>query len=220
MLSFLLLAVTAGAGAQVDSLPLDRDFRFADGIYFSHAALQQNRPDLAWEAVDGRLIQLPDDYRLQIEHFRQEDEPLHERVYAVSLQGFPYLTVRYEAGRDFTELAGLRVRGRLCYLEYDTIRQRPVVIRAYNPVTGRPFRQSTVTRSERERVRRILDFATGRIYPYNRNSLEQLLAGDAILLRAVQTVDEAEEEEKLYRSLLIYDDRHPLYLPVDSTQSN
>jgi hypothetical protein len=203
----------------VDSVLLDHDYVFADGIYDNFAALRQNRPSRPWTAVPTQgVVRLQDDFRIQFETRSPQSTAMAE-VYAVVVDGLPYLRGRREKQRAFVEFAGLRVRGRLCYLAYDTLVTKTFEVKAYNPATGRPFRKGNVTRTERQAVERVLDFRTGKLYPLNRSNLLRLVADDPEISRAIEVIpNNAELADALFRALKIYDERHPLWMPRTSTQ--
>lgn len=211
---FLYLIGLPLAG-QADSALFNADFRFADGVYFSHAALVANQPDLGWEAIDGEMVQLPEDYRVQIADYGYKDVRINADIvpYAISLDGLAYLFVRRNERRNFHEFAGLRVRGTLSTLRYDTTIRVRQLMKAYNPANGRPFRQAYVDRDKTLTLNKILDLRSGALLPLTPGNLTRLCADDAKLAAAVRTTDEG-EHELLLRALRLYDDRHPLYLPL------
>lgn len=203
---------------QRDSLPLDRDFRFVDGLYKSFAALQANSPDIRSEALDGRMVALPEEYTLKVERLflkgRADLAIAPEQIYALVFDGIPYRITSTDSTRGFSVFSGLRVRGRLSYLEFDTIRYEDRLITAYVPQTGRPFRQGTVKLEVDTKVRRVLDFTTGEEWELSRDNLLQHTQDDASLQQAIRELPLDAAPDMLYRCLLIYDDRHPLFLPA------
>lgn len=208
----LWCCVTVLLHGQAEQVPLDRDYRFREGFYSSFQELQVNQPSAPLSIAELPMVHLADDYRLQIEHTSENINDL-QRAYAIVLDGIPYLKTRYDSARAFSEFSGLRIRGRLCYLTFDTTHIYEQEFQAYNPYNQRPFLRSVEVRSERQRVARILDFSSGQWYPFDRATVAQLVAEDRELVRALETISPEDEEEKLYRCLLIYDDRHPFYMP-------
>lgn len=216
-LLLLLVAVSIGwAQAPSDSVVLDHDYVFQEGVYDDFAALRANRPSRSWAISGERVIRLADDYRIQVETDAPGAKAM-ARAYAVVVDGIPYLRGRWEEKRSFVEFAGLRVRGALCYLAYDTLVEKTFEVKAYNPATGKPFRRGKVTRTERQPVERVLDFRTGKLYPMDRENLIRLIADDAELRRAVRALPENEDlPNRLFSALKIYDERYPLWMPRTS----
>lgn len=214
----LLLWAPLVAAAQTDSLPLDRDFRFADGLYRSFAALQSNTPDLRAAFMDGRMVILPEEYRLKVEALhpkgRADLAVSHTDMYALVIDGLPYLHIGYDSLRQFSEFAGLRARGRLSYFRYDTSWVEQRVMTAYIPYTDRPFRQGSVSVEQQQTLHWVFDFTDGSRWLLSRDKLLARVAGDPALYRTVEALPPDAPFDDIYRCLLIYDDRHPLHLPV------
>lgn len=210
-----LVLALAGLTAQVDSAEFNANFRFADGVYFSHDALLANQPDLGWEFIDGEMVQLPEDYRVQIANYGYKDVRIHPDIvpYAISLDGLAYLFVRHDARRTYHDFAGLRIRGQLSTVSYDTTITIRQLMKAYNPANGRPFRQAYVERDTKRTLDKILHLRSGVLVPLDRYHLARLCADDAKLTEAIRNTD-AGDTEMLLRALRLYDDRHPVRLPV------
>jgi hypothetical protein len=214
----LLLCMPLAAMGQTDSLPLDRDFRFADGLYRSFEALRANKPDLRAAYMDGRMVVLPEEYRLKVAQLYPKgraDLPVsHSDMYALVIDGLPYLHIGYDSLRQFSEFAGLRARGLLSYFQYDTTWVEQRVMTAYIPYTDRPFRQGSVSVEQRDTLHWVFDFTDGSRWLLSRDRLLARVAADAALYRTVAALPPDATFDDIYRCLLIYDDRHPLYLPV------
>lgn len=211
----LVFLLAANLSAQTDSAAFNADFRFTDGVYFSHAALLANQPDLGWESIDGEMVQLPDDYRVQIANYGYKDVRINGDIvpYAISLDGLAYLFVRHDEGRTYHDFAGLRVRGHLSTIRYDTTITTRHLMKAYNPANGRPFRQAYVERDKKLTLDKILHLRSGALVPLNRANLARLCADDDKLSKAIRETDEG-NTEMLLRALRLYDDRHPVRLPL------
>lgn len=212
---FCLLLIGLAGSAQTDSITFNADFRFTDGVYFSHDALLANQPDLSWEAIDGEMVQLPEDYRVQIADYGYKDVRINADIipYAISLDGLAYLFVRRDNNRNFHEFAGLRVRGMLSTLQYDTTIQVRQLMTAYNPANGRPFRQAYVERDKKLTLSKILQMSSGNLVIFNRENLAALTVDDKKLTKAIHET-ETGNQELLLRALRLYDDRHPIKLPL------
>lgn len=210
LFTFSLLSLALAA-----QTPFNADFRFPDGVYLSHAALLANEPDLTWEAIAGEMVQLPEDFRVQIAGYGYKDERIDAGIipYAISLDGEPYLFVRKDEKRRFYEFAGLRIKGVLSTIRYDTTITTRQLMKAYNPVNGQPFRQAYVERDKTISLNKILHLRTGALVLFSHQNLLRLCADDQEIARALLEVGPA-DEEMLLRALKLYDDRHPLSLPV------
>ena len=211
LLCFLFLFTVGLTGQNA----FDANYRFPEGVYLSHAALLANEPDLEWEVIDGEMVQLPEDYRVQIAGYGYKDERLDADIipYAISLDGLPYLFVKKNGKRGFHEFAGLRVQGNLSTLRYDTTVTTRQLMKAYNPANGRPFRQAVVERDKTVTLNKILHLRSGALLPFDKPTLLRLCADDEELVTALKAT-EPDNHEMMLRALKLYDDRHPLSLPL------
>lgn len=207
-----------------DSLLVDVNFRFTDGLYANAEALRTNQPSVAFKVLAGNLVLQEEEYLMKVESLfpkGRPDLPIElQEVDFICVNGLPYIRAYVDTARNFTVYAGLRVRGRLCYFAYEQNQPDTVLIKAYNPMTGRPFRQQNVIREKPRLTERILVLATGEISPYDRMNMIRLMADDTALTKTIESLTIQEAEERLQRTLLIYDDRHPIYLPARSEATN
>ncbi|MEO0732979.1 MAG: hypothetical protein AAFZ52_09100 [Bacteroidota bacterium] len=215
-LLLLLLLATGYLAAQAPA-PFNADYRLPEGVYFSHASVLAAQPDLSWEAIDGEMVQLPEDYRVQIGSYGYNDVRINADIlpYAISLDGMPYLFVKKDDKKDFYEFAGLRVTGALSTLQYDTTVLVRQLMKAYNPVNGQPFREAWVEREKTLPLSKIWHLRSGALVPFTRNNLRRLVADDKDLTEALGKID-PEDKDLLLRALKLYDDRHPVALPATS----
>ncbi|WP_116105492.1 hypothetical protein [Lewinella sp. IMCC34191] len=194
------------------SAPLNADFRFQDGVYFSAEALLANEPDVDWGEIAGEMVQLPEDFRVQIDSFGYKTRR-YVKPYAIGLDGLPYLFVRQDGGRAFHEFTGLRQTGRYATIRYDTIVHTRQLMRAYNPATGNPFREGWVERDRRQEVSRVVDMATGRRHPLEILAVSELVDDEKEISDAVLRLTN-DDQQKLVRALVLYNERHPLLIPL------
>jgi hypothetical protein len=208
----LLFLFTTGLFAQA---PFNAEYRFPEGVYLSHASLLANEPDLEWEAIDGEMVQLPEDFRVQIADYGYKDVRINGNIipYAISLDGVPYVFVKKNGKRGYHEFAGLRIQGTLSTIRYDTTFTTRRLMKAYNPANGQPFRQAYVEREKTVPINRILDLRSGALHPLDHATLLLLCAEDEELVSALKETDPT-NEKMLLRALKLYDDRHPLSLPL------
>lgn len=218
-LAFIIFVGIIGTGTMLQAQPkgelFTMAFRFEDGIYLSFERLQNNQPDLSWEEVDTRLASNPKTFVTQVEYIKRNDEqPLAmQDVAFIVLSGIPY--VRLEKGEypsDATAFAGLKVRGKICYFSYEKEVSENVEIKAYNPLTKKPFRKGNVPRTKLVEVQKMLHFETGEIVDFNYVNLLLWIEDDPQLKESVFELKPGEIDEKLYKCLLIYDDRNVVYI--------
>jgi hypothetical protein len=201
-----------------DSLAVTNDMQFSDGLYLSAFSFRSNEPDVRWESVGGDLFINPntDIARFRLLGVRDSiPEGLQrvEDIWGFTYQGAPYIRIPREKPDDLPRFALLRVRGKICYYTYEVEEKKEVVIKAYNPLTGQPFRQGTVETEERVRIKKILHFERGENSDFTLPVFREWIQDDKRLVKTIDDLSPEEAEEKLFKCLLIYNDRNLVYVP-------
>lgn len=223
--TFILVVFSAfSLYSQVDKSLLDVNFKFTNGLYEDTDRLLTNRPNTSFEVLAGNLVVQEDNYLVKVDALYPKgrpDLPLDlEEVGFIVVNGLPYIKAYQDSARQFTVYSGLRVRGKLSYFAFAQNQPDTILIKAYNPLNGRPFRQQNVVREREELVEKVLNLTTGEVVDYNLENLLNLFAEDPALTKSLTSLSPAEAEERLQRCILIFDDRHPIYLPVAEPQTN
>lgn len=89
---------------------------------------------------------------------------------------------------------------------------KKVQVAAYNPLTGRPFRVGTVEREEEIIVEKIMRFETGEVAEFTFENVLAWIQDDPLLVETILELPDEEKQEKLFKCLLIYDDRNEVFL--------
>lgn len=210
---FFFLAGLPVSG-QVDSVHVTKNFRFNNGVYREFSDFQRNTPTWPWDSLFVVSATNPETFLTQVEYIRHKDGTALdlETIWGIVIDGIPYMRLPQGATpKPLTAFAGLRLRGIICYLSYEDVEEHLVEIRAYNPVTGVPFRKGKVKNKETVLREFMLHFKTGALAEFNQHNLVAWISDDARLAEAVAALPEAELDEKLFKGLLIYVDRYPVY---------
>jgi len=209
------LCTTAGV-AQNDSVLVDQSFVFENGVYRTLASFQQNKPDIAWSDLETNWVTNPQTLMTQVEYARKKDtgEAIAlDDVWGIVIGGVPYIRLENdELDKPLPVFAGFRVWGNICYFSYEEEVLKKVAIKAYNPNTGKPFRTGFIDREETVLRERMLRFETGEIEDFNYYTLLEWVKNDKKLWRALDSFTPEEAEERLFRTLLIYDERNAVYI--------
>ena len=140
---------------------------------------------------------------------------LLDSIWGICLKGTPFIRLPGTAtNKQAVSFAGLRVRGRICYYTYEVEKTEMIEIAAYNPLTGRPFRKGSIPRKVSAVQEKILHFEDGRRSTFSQEGFLEWIEDDQQLWRTVADLSDEEVQEKLYKCLLIYDDRNPVYVPA------
>jgi hypothetical protein len=196
-----------------DSVLLTKNFRFADGVYFNLAQLQSNSPAIGLDSLDVQYFTNPQTSLTQVDAiaFKKSKKPIHlDSIWAICLDGVPSIRVpKAEINRELPNFAAFKLRGKICFFTYPDYRTKKVRVAAYNPVTGRPFRHGTVEREEEVIVEKIMHFQTGEVADFKVDQLLSWIQDDPLLVETITELPKAEQQEKLFKALLIYVDRNP-----------
>ena len=215
-LLFLVVSFAELSGQAPDSLPLNKKFKFRDGLYRSFAAFQQNQPDLSWVGLTASSVISEENLTIKVEWIRGRPENADSidlaGLWGICVNGVPYIQVEKDR-HEFAIFAALRVRGKICYYTFETKKTELVEIAAYNPLTGRAFRKAKLPRDKHVTQDMMLDFVSGKTAEFNtENFMDWVQEDDKALWRSLAELPEEEATEKLYKCLLIYDDRNPVYV--------
>ena len=217
-----LLHFFAGLSGQ-EPVAVTKNFAFADGVYLSFAEFQENRPSYRWTDLKSSLFTNPQTFLTQIEFLKLKEEgnrpvPL-DSVWGLCLGGIPYVRLPQGAvDKELPTFAVLQVRGKICYFVFSRPELRRIPMSAYNPLTGRPFRSGLVDRWEEVEHPMMLHFQTGEVARLTVDNFLQWIDDDERLQETVRELEAGEAQEKLFKCLLIYDDRNPVFVPASDNQ--
>jgi hypothetical protein len=203
----------AQAKARVE---ISKNFKFQNGVYHTYADWQRNRPTLLWDSLETNLAVNPISLLMQVEYIRrkktQQLVPL-DSIWGVVVDGIPYIRLaRGEVPKSATCFAGLILRGRISYFSYETILRLQVPITAYIPQTGQAYATKKVSKEETVLRERLLNYETGELYDMSLTNVKRLITNDKELLTTVNDLKPNEVKEKLFKCLLIYNDRNPVFI--------
>ncbi len=214
LLLFLLSLPMIGL-AQPDSLLVTKNFKFKDGLYARFEQFQRDQPAYLWEDIRISLASNPQTFLIQVEKVQTRDgEPIPiESLWGLTVQGIPYIRVDPQlSDKPLPAFSAFRVRGKLCFFEFPVDTVERVSISAYNPLTGKPFREGVVDKPITLWYKYLVPFATGEVIPFTLDHFLDLIQDDPVLHRTYRNLSPEEAEERLFKGILIYDDRNPVYL--------
>ncbi len=225
LLSIIVVFSVAICTAQEDSVWVKKNFKFEDGVYLTYSSFKENRPDYSWEDVRSNLYSNPQTYMAQVEFIEVLDEEKTalnlDSIWGISIAGIPYIKLEKESiAKPNTNFAAIRLRGKICYYSYEDFEKKTVTIKAYNPVNGQPFRKGEVETKEKVKYEKMIWFDDGRMEDFNKTKLLEWIADDSSLYETVSLLTKEEAKEKLFKALLIYDDRNPVFIHTIKEEKN
>ena len=201
---------------QSDSLVLlTKNFKFSDGIYLSFEEFKENKPSISWDSTFARLHTNPQNLTTLVDtiHLKTSDDQIGQ-IWGFSLGGIPYINQQEKNTAGLNKYLGIKVRGNICYFTKSETLKKSKVIKAYNPVTGIPFRESEVMTEKDIERKFMLSFNTGEVLDFTPSNFIEWIETDSQLVNTVMELPDEDRAEKLFKCLLIYDDRNPVYVPV------
>ncbi len=215
-LVWLFVIATILRGFAQKPTVITKNFKFKDGVYATYADWQANKPTVVWDSLETNLAVNPKTLLMQIEFakFKKTHQTLSlDAVWGVVVDGIPYVHLpRKELEKTAYCFAGLILRGRLCYFNYETITHSKVPITAYIPQTGEPYITKNVPKEEVVVREKLMNYETGEVFDLTLNSFKKLISDDSELVATVDDLKTHELKEKLFKCVLIYNDRNPVYL--------
>lgn len=210
----LLLFLSIQLDGQEGKL-LTKNFKFEDGIYLNFRDFQQNKPAYSWDELEGNLVTNPQNFITKIEYLKLKGggNLILREVWGISIGGIPYVRINEQSENNgVIRFAGLQVRGKICYFSFEEEEIKKVKVSAYNPINGRPFRTAEVSQKEVVLKEKMLDFGTGAIIDFNIYTFREWIKEDQQLWTTINELSEEEANEKLFKCLLIFDDRNQVYI--------
>jgi hypothetical protein len=212
----LLFSVTAFSQ---DSIKITNDFLFESGLYYSYESFQKNTPDLDWESVQYEAHPNKEKRSIQFKNINIIKETSDEtkvldvtKLWGISVKGIPYIRVFIES-RGVSEFVALRTRGRICYFNYEGYTKKLVPMTIYDRQTGEPIFKQNVENKVLTVFEKLLRFDDGEIIDFNLNNFTNWIGEtDERLGNTLKEMDKGLAEERLYKSMKIFNDRNPAFV--------
>ncbi len=218
-LAIVLCGISVGLLYGQDTTLLTKNYRFTNGIYFNLNQLKSDQPAYPMSNLVVHFFTNPQTSLTQIDSvfLKGTKQPIPlDSIWAICLDGVPSIKVpSNEINRELPNFAALKLRGKICYYTYPDYRTKKVRVAAYNPVTGRPFRQGFVEREQEVFIEKIMHFQTGEVLDFTVENLLNWIQDDPLLVETLTELPKEEQHEKLFKCLLIYVDRNPAYLMMN-----
>ena len=221
ILGTFLFALNAQTSAQHDAPKevqklVTKNMLFKDGIYHTFQVWQKNQPDTKMSDLTMNYFLNPINNLLEIDTIagRKTHEKINpDSLWCVVLSGVTYVAVpKKEISKSLSTFAALTSTGNFCYFQYQIKETVRVPITAYAPQTGEPFMTKDVTRTQTVWRQKLMAFDSGEIYDFDVSTVKQLVADDDGLSASLNALKPTETVNKLFKCLMIYNDRHPVFL--------
>ncbi len=194
---------------------LNNAFRFTNGIYQNYEEFKKNKPSIFWNDVTSDLIVMEPIHKAKMGNLKWEEKESSialENIWGFCVNGIPYIKVDDGKESEWKSFAGMQLRGKICYYEFEFTEKEEVEVSAYNPLTKKPFRTGKVVQEKIIPKKIMMDFQTGKTEIYTLEKVKEWIASDEELLKTFETTEEIKRREKLFKFLQIFNDRNPIQI--------
>ncbi|MCH2043816.1 MAG: hypothetical protein MK212_06705 [Saprospiraceae bacterium] len=215
-LLFWLLCTSKTIHAQT---PLNNKYEFRNGFYASLEDLKKDAPSYKLKSIPNFSYEADSEHNILIltesslKALEQSPIGSVDRLWGICIKDEPYIKIRPKSDEAEVFFVKLHVLGKLSFFYYRTFKDVEIVMDIYNPYTGEKVAEKAITNREPILVEQLMDFETGELYPYTTDVFKTQIQGDSDLKETVDAMSQTELKEKMFKTLLIYNDRNPVYLP-------
>lgn len=217
-LKYILLAVLTSCFCLLQAQTANNNtaLKYFDGVYSSYNDFKINRPGFKLYEIpnfsykmDGanNLLFLKDSCMSQL-----EKSPIQslDNIWGLCIKGEPFIKIKHPQKDSAIYFVKLYLIGSISYFYYPSIIDKEVEMQVYSPFTGNMVATKTIVNKERTLIKKMLRFSTGEVADYNSANFKKWIQDDERLLKTIEDLTEEEQEEKLFKTLKIYNDRHPI----------
>lgn len=214
-LAFLLVCSSKMTYAQT---PLNNKYEFRNGFYTSLDDLKKDAPSHKLKVIPDLRYETDSEHNIlilteaSIKALENTSIGSIDKLWGICVKDEPYIKVRPKADEEDVFFVKLHVLGKLSFFYYRTFKDVEVVMDIYNPYTGKKIAEKAITNREPILVEQLMDFDTGELHPYTTESFKTRIQADSDLKETVDAMSKTELKEKMFKTLLIYNDRNPVYL--------
>lgn len=199
-----------------DSIQVLNSLKFKDGIYLNIDDFRTNKPSYTWADLNASAHINREKQVIRLEYVNTKDSSkirIEDNIWGVCVEGIPYIKV-VDTVKQMTIFTALRIRGKLCYFYYDSYEIKAVPMTIYDPNTGQPIWQEMIDNKEPIVVEKMVNLETGSIANMEVSIFKNWIQDDQQLSNTINDLSVIEAREKLYKMLLIYNDRNPYFLMI------
>lgn len=211
------LSLLLGTCYQLLAQTNTKSYKLEDGVYAKHQDLKNNQPSYPLYRIPNFDYQLDQEQNLlflstaAIETLPSSEIASLDNIWGLCIQGVPYMKVQPQGKEGAIYFVRYHLLGRLCYLYYPSLEDKPVEMYIYNPFTGTKVGSKTIMNKERTLIKKLMLFETGELLPYSVESVKNAIKDDLRLLKTLEALSEQEAEGRLFKTIKIYNDRHPIF---------
>lgn len=190
---------------------------FVDGVYSDFEAFKSNKPNYPLYEIpefgyktDGEANLL---FLKQRSLDRLDSSKIRsiDKVWGLCINGTPYIKIEQAEKDSALYFVRLYLIGSISYFYYPSIIDKEVEMEVYSPFSGNLVAMKTIINKERTLIKKIVRFASGEVTDYNPANFKSWIKDDPRLLKTIEGLSAKALEDKLFKTLKIYNDRHPAF---------
>jgi hypothetical protein len=137
------------------------------------------------------------------------DSLIGTQIWGLCVNQIPYIrTIDVLEGRPY--FVKLHLIGKISYFYYKAFREKELTMFVHNPYTGEKIGQKNITNRDLVFIQRMLNFQSGETIDFTFENVQKWTKEDTGLAKSLKEMKANEKEEKLFKTLLIYNDRNPV----------
>lgn len=196
---------------------IKKGYHFVDGVYSNHADFKTNKPSFPLYRIPSFDYKLDGDRNLlflsekTMAGLSDSEIKSLDNVWGLCIKGKPYMKVNPKGKEGAVYFVNYHVLGRICYLYYPSIEDKEVEMSIYHPYSGNRVGGRKIINKERVLVKKIMLFETGELQNYTVENFKSWAKDDERLMKTLVDMSDDELENKLFKTIKIYNDRHPIF---------
>lgn len=196
---------------------ITKSFSFEDGVYASHQDFKRNRPSFPLYRIPSFGYNLDGEKNLlflsqtAMDKLSESEIKSLDNIWGICVKGKPYMKVSPQGKDGAVYFVRYHILGNICYLYYPSIQNKEVEMFVYHPLTGDKVGRKTVVNKERTLIKKLMRFETGELKEYTLENFKTWAKDDERLLKTINNLPDGEANEKLFKTIKIYNDRHPIF---------
>lgn len=196
---------------------IKKGYDFEDGVYTSHADFKNNKPSFPLYRIPSFDYQLDGEKNLlflsenSVAKLSDSEIKSLDNIWGLCINGKPYMKVNPRGKDGAIYFVSYHVLGRICYLYYPSIEDKEVEMMIYHPYSGARVGGRKIVNRERVLVKKIMLFETGELQDYSAENFKKWIEDDERLTKTLNDMTEEELQKKLFKTIKIYNDRHPIF---------
>jgi len=198
---------------------INKGYSFTDGVYANHNDLKMDKPSYPLYRIPNFDYQMDGEKNLlflsekSMSGLSDSEIKSMDNIWGICIKGKPYMKVQPDGKDGAVYFVRYHIVGRICYLYYPSIENKEVEMFVYHPLTGSKVGRKTVVNRERTLVKKLMLFETGELKAYSVDNFKNWAKDDERLMKTLQDMTKEEQENKLFKTIKIYNDRHPIFSP-------